>query len=370
MRRGRAVDAVTSAREAPDPDAGWSRSIATFRAALVVPPRTAGLRQKTGVIDAEGAECPEAATWRFDRPITLAPDPVRPNETLDGRWLWAGSLYAHFGHFLVESLSRLWALEALARRPPAGILYVPKRPGQPPELARFQAEVFAALGVDVPVRVAFTPVRVEELVVPGQGFGLGRISRGTPEMRQAMRCRFGAGIAPEGPERLYVSRSRMGVAGGIAGEPALEALLEAEGYEIFHPQEHDIATQIARYKAARCVIISDGSAGHLFAHVGRADQNVAYLARRSHWTQGPTTHIASFCGTPPIMPRTIHREWVAEDAKRHRGVAFSLHDFEALQCCLREAGFVGSGTVWPRLSEEAAEAYVRSVAPQIGFVRA
>jgi hypothetical protein len=358
------------AREAPDPEAGWSRSLAIFGDALVVPPRTAGLRQKTGVIDAGGAACPEAATWRFDRRITLAPDPAVPDGTLDGRWLWAGSLYAHFGHFLVESLSRLWALEALSGRPPDGILYVPKRPRQPPALARFQAEVFAALGVGVPVRVACAPVRVGELVVPGQGFGLGRISRGTPEMRHAMRRRFGAGIAPEGPERLYVSRSRTGAAGGIAGETALEALLAEEGYEIFHPQEHAIATQIARYKAARRVIISDGSAGHLFAHVGRADQRVAYLVRRSHWTEGPTTHIASFCGTPPLVPRTVLREWVAEDAKQHRGVAFALHDFAALQACLREAGFVGSGAAWPGLSEAEAEAYLRAVAPQIGFVRA
>jgi hypothetical protein len=331
------------------------------------PPRTAGLRQKTGVLDETGLARPEAATWRFDRPITLPPDPEEPAGTLDGRWFWAGSLYNHFGHFLVESLSRLWALDAEPGRPPDGVLYVPKRPRQPDALAGFQKDVLAAFGVEVPVRIARAPVRVGALVVAGQGFGLGRISPGTPEMRQAVRRRFGAAIAPDGPERLYVSRSRAGAAGGLAGETMLEALLEAEGYEVFHPQEHGIAVQIARYKAARDIIISDGSAGHLFAYVGRERQRVAYLPRRTVWTEGPTEHIGSFTGVRPLVPGTLVREWVPQDAARHRGASFALHDFAELRSVLREAGFVGPGASWPRMTVEAAEDYLRRVAPQIAF---
>ncbi len=288
-------------------------------------------------------------------------------EELGGCWFWGGSLYNHFGHFLVESLARLWALDEMPGRPPDGILYVPKRPRQPASLAPFQKDVLAAFGVHSPVRVVNRPARVEEIVVAGQGFGLGRIARGTPEMRRAVRRRFGAAIAPAGPERLFVSRSRTGAAGGIAGETILEALLEAEGYEVFHPQENSVDVQIARYKAAQQIIIVDGSAAHLYAYVGRETQQVVYLPRRTTWTEGPTEHIASFAGVRPLVPKTLLREWIPVDTTLYRGVSFALHDLAELQAVLRTAGFVGAGPSWRRIGEEEAEDYVRSVAPQIAF---
>jgi hypothetical protein len=125
--------------------------------------------------------------------------------------------------------------------------------------------------------------------------------------------------------------------------------------------------QIARYKAARDIIISDGSAAHLFAHVGREHQRVAYLPRRTTWTEGPIEHIASFTGTRPLVPDTLRRVWLPKDTKQHRGVVFALHDLTALQTTLRDAGFVNGGVPWPRITEESAEDYLRQMAPQIAF---
>lgn len=352
-------------RSAPDPDRGWSRHTILLTQALVIPPATAGLRQKTGVLDRFGAVRPEAEMWRFDRQITLPPEPASASGHLDGRWLWAGSLYNHFGHFLVESLSRLWAYEAGAGID--GILYVPKRPRQPRSLAPFQEALLAAFGIDADVRIVREPVSCAELLVPGQGFGLGRISRGTPEMRDAARRRFGASIPAHGPERLYVSRSKTGAAGGLICEPLIETLLASEGYAVFHPQDHDIPTQIARYKAADDIIIADGSAAHLYAYVGREDQRIAYLPRRRFWTEGPLEHIASFAGARALVPDTLRQMWLPRQEKRHRGVAFALHDLAALQTTLGEAGLVAGGPPWPTISEVMAEGYLRQVAPQIAF---
>lgn len=204
-------------------------------------------------------------------------------------------------------------------------------------------------------------------MIPGQGLGLGRIIRGTTEMREAVKRRFGTSIPPEGPERLFDSRSKTGAAGGLICETLIESLLLSEGYEVFHPQEHDIATQIARYKAAKSIIVSDGSAGHLYAYVGQENQQVVYLQRRTIWSDGPIDQITSFTGRHPLVPETLRRVWIPKDNKRNRGVAFGLHDLEALQSALREAGFISRGEPWPRITEACAEGYLRHIAPQIEF---
>jgi hypothetical protein len=347
---------------APAPDGGWSGEIVTCAGALVVPPVTSRFRQEAGVFDGSGRYCQHAATWRNDRKMTIEPAEVpAARSEVSGRWLWAGLLFDHFGHFLVESVSRLWGLEHLDQQVD-GICYIPKRHRRPAELHRFQADVFDAFGIGMSVQVVRAPTRFEHLVVPGQAFGLGRMISGTAKMRDAFHRRFGASISAKGPERLYVSRSGLPTQqGGILGETALEQYLVAEGYEIFHPEAHPIATQIARYKAARQVIIADGSAGHLYAYVGRADQKVAYIPRRTFWADGPIDHISHFTGSEVLVPDSIRREWLPHDQKAYRGVAFVVHDFAALQSALAGAGFVGAGPEWTTITNDAALAAIRQM---------
>lgn len=342
----------------PDPDRGWSRGIVTLGDALVVPPDIHGPRQRAGILAAGGGFCHHGANWRFDRRMSYRPSRRQGSvEALAGRWLWGGQIASHFGHFLTESTSRLWALEGGAVD---GVLFIPKQPGDGAVLRGFQRQFFDLLGLTQPVRVAAAAVRVETLVVPGQGFGLGTISRGTPEMRALMRGRFARQVAPEGPERLYLSRSGLGEAGGmVLCERRLEALLEAEGYVVFHPQDHDLATQVARYRAARQIVIADGSAAHLYAMVGRADQQVAFLPRRRTWWEFQVAHITHFCGRAPLVADALAREWLPLRPRRHRHMSFAEFDLPRLGRMLREAGFVAGGD-WPALgSDEVVAAFGR-----------
>lgn len=343
----------------PLPQDSWASQIVTEGNVVVMPADSPRFKQKAGILDVNGRYVAHGATYRFDKAITLRPDPpVMATRELRGRWLWAGVLFDHFGHFLVESMSRLWALHS--GQSFDGICYTPKRPRRKGGLYPFQQEVLTSFGATQPVELIREPTSVETLVVPGQGFGLGSIVHGTPEMRAAVRDHFGTHIPADGPEKLYVSRSGLGQdAGAIMNEAQIEAYLADEGYEIFHPQNHSISVQIARYKAARQVIISDGSAGHLFAYVGREDQDVAYLPRRSFWADGPIDHIAAFSGRAPLELDTLSQEWVPrEKRKEYRGWAFVLHDMKALQDKLASAGFVEAGKPWTRTRRDTVEHYL------------
>ena len=346
----------------PRPEGGWSESITTLQGAVVVPPTESKLVQAAGVLDREGGYCPQGALWRKHRAITTRPGmPDSIGETLPGRWLWGGVLWVHFGHFLVESTARLWALDRLDR-PVDGILFIPKRPRVGDRVMGYQTRFAELMAPGLPLRVAAAPTRVEELVVPGQGFGLGAITAGTRAFRDAIHNRFARDIAPEGPERLYISRSALGLGkGGMLGEERLEDMLEAEGYHIFHPQQHDLPVQIARYKAARQVIAADGSALHLYAMVGRPDQGVAMILRRKSGANNLLAdNVAHFCGCAPLVVEALRTEWVRASRGKSDRLSFGELDHSVIARRLGEAGFVRRGLDWPVLSEAEREGILAS----------
>lgn len=360
----------------PDPAGGWSRATRRVPGAVVLPPATSALVQACGVLDAQGRFCAASATWRGLRATMVAPAaPPAPVAHLAGRHLWCGQLWSHFGHFLCESLARLWALDVLGNDLPDSLVFVPKRPVTADEAAadpapgnavlmRFQRDCLDLLGVTIPVTLIDRPTAVEELIVPGQGFGLGAISTATPEFRAFIGARFAPDVAPEGGERLYLARSALGGReGGALLEERLEENLAREGYEICHPQQHAIADQVARYRAARAVVGLDGSAFHLFAfagqpgQAGRPDRRAAIILRRNSQVYRPlAAHVGAFTGVPPAIIAALSADWVPEGRGRAGRYSFGQLDFPALAAGLHAAGFIAGseGWHWPRWREQKA----------------
>lgn len=347
------TDLGTGPDNEPMPGGGWSEQIVTLRNARVVPPVESALVQKAGILKEDGTYCREGALWRRFRPITIAPDqPKAIRETISGRWLWGGVLWVHFGHFLVESSSRLWALAHLDQ-PVDGVLFIPKRPSVGGETRGFQRDFIDLFAPGMPIRVAAEPSEVEELVVPGQGFGLGQITQGTRKFRSAIHSGFARDVKPEGPGRIYISRSKLGLSkGGLLGEEQMEERLRGEGYEIFHPQEHSLREQLARYKAAKHVIAADGSAIHLYAMVGRPDQKVAIvLRRRSGANNLLASNVAHFCRCNPVVIGALRTEWVPKNKPTSNRNSFGEIDHAVIGRALAQHGFIAPDAQWPVLSD-------------------
>jgi len=320
--------------------------------ALVIPPVVSGLVQACGVMEADGLCLPQSLTWRGQRAMMTAPAlPDGPVKHLAGTHLYGGQLWMHFGHFLCESLSRLWALDAggpVTADRPLSLVFIPKRPDSGAAIKAFQTQFMALLGIELPITVLTSPTQVERLIVPGQGFGLGAIAAGTPEFRAFTRRRMAQDVVARGGPSLYISRSALGgLEGGIALEEALEANLAAAGYEIFHPQQHSLEEQVARYRAASRIVGLDGSAFHMFGFVGRPDQRTAVILRRnSSVYQGLERQITAFTGTPPQIIRAVVADWLPEGKKRAGRYSFGQLDFEAVGAALREGGFIAPDADW------------------------
>lgn len=232
-------------------------------------------------------------------------------EMVPGRWLFAGIGRHHFGHFLVETLTRLWAVGHY-RAELDGIVIVPKRGiDLAPMLERRYASFLALLTDDLPVHLVRHPTRFETLLLPAPGFGHGRWIAGTEIFRDEIRGRIARRIAPEGPEKLYVSRSKLGQSEKrVDEERRIEALLEGAGYTIFHPQKHSIEEQLARYRAATTLVGGDGSAFHLAAFAMPRGARVGLILRRhsERAFRALITQMEAFAGASvhpirAVMPR-------------------------------------------------------------------
>jgi capsular polysaccharide biosynthesis protein len=320
--------------------------------ALIVPfgsDKVKGVRRSAGVLDSAGQTIAMATCWRDSaQAVTKAPPALPATRTLSGKWLFGGMLYAHFGHFLCESTARLWGVSLAPDI--QGVVFLPKpRLGRAKRLVDPLRPWFAMAGVDLPVEAPMEPVHVETLLIPEQGFGTGDMVAGRPEYRDWARRAFGAGIAAEGGEKLYISRSRLySKRGRILGEAAFEAMLADHGYDIFHPQDHAIDVQVARYKAARQLISTDCSALHLAAFFAEPGDQVAILARRPGSTIDDfLAQYHQLVGITPHVTNHLTRIHHLEGARlAQMSEVYAEVDYPAVITDLATGGFVPPGTQW------------------------
>jgi len=326
--------------------------------AIVVPPPKENVNrsvQKSGVLDADGGFVANSITWRNRSQVNTEPPMPTADEIgeLSGRFMFAGPLFGHFGHFLVESICRLWAVDQL-RGEVDGVIFVPKFQNRPQHVLSVYQPLIEMLGVDIPVHNLEDPTRVETLFVPQQGFGMFEMIEGAPEFREFIGKFAGKSVPAKGPEKIYVSRTALPPQrGSLLGEKRLEELLEAEGYVAFHPQKHSFQEQIEAYRAARYIISIDGSPLHLLALVGDPEQRVACIARRAgDLDQIFARQLKAFQDIETTTISAIVDNWIPETDNRPSRVSFGEVDFSKIYEALRAGGFISSDNTWEAFSDK------------------
>lgn len=330
-----------------------------------------GARRAAALFDAAGRPIPEADCWRWwGDPITTLPDrdPDEVAQHLPGRWLFGGLFYGHFGHMLCESTARLWALDHVPGI--TGILFHPKlRFTHENRMIRDHLALFHAMGLaDLTIRAPQVPVRVDEMVIPEQGFGIGEMAAGRPEYRAFMRDRLSRAAPAEGPENLYISRARLpSKRGSVLLETRIEDLMQAAGYTVFHPQEQPLPVQLSRYRAARRIVALDGSALHLAAMVVQDGAQVAILNR------GPSQNIddyirqfRAFSGISPLRVDAVSDYWFPTGRRVVKRETHALLDLPAAAASLADAGFLPTATHWPAPPADKIAAAVADLETRLG----
>jgi capsular polysaccharide biosynthesis protein len=186
--------------------------------------------------------------------------------TSPGLHYFAGAAFGHFGHFLLEGLSRWWFLALLPEPVRAELRFVlyDEHP-----LHAWQLEVLECLGVATERIVYLTePLRCERMIVPAAAYHL---HRGASFAQRDTWERIGRAFdRGAGPTRVYLSRSRYRHHRALVNETEVERHFQRRGFVVLHPQELPIAEQVAAVRRARLIAGSAGSAMYLsaFAHRG------------------------------------------------------------------------------------------------------
>jgi capsular polysaccharide biosynthesis protein len=253
------------------------------RDALIVPVAP-GPELANGVFRPDGSFCDFSRTRISDDRFT--DPPLRPDraqaDRLKGRYLFAGIGRHHFGHFLMETASRLWALDGRQDLYDGLVILPMPKINLAAVLRRRMMLFFDLMGCNMPLHLISRPMIAEQLDLPAQGFGHAQWAVGHEEFRRFVRHRIARTCAPIGPDKLYVSRRKLSHRfQRLDQEKRIEALMKQAGYTVFHPERHDMQAQCKAYAAAQVIVGGDGSAFHLMPFAVQPDTRIGLIQRRA-----------------------------------------------------------------------------------------
>ncbi len=190
-------------------------------------------------------------------------------------YVYAGIYIRHFGHFTAECIHRLWVLN----RPEfadATVIFVLRNKTVKP--LPFFYEYLKFFGIKNYLLVS-QPTVVEKLVIAEQGSVLRGPVHPAYLKELAVIHKRNERSPSKTPAKIAVMRGHM-PKGRVLGEMALGQYLANQGYVVYKPEEHSLLDQLRTLGQAEKIIITDGSACHLFDLMGPVSADVAFLARR------------------------------------------------------------------------------------------
>ncbi|GBR45988.1 glycosyltransferase 61 family protein [Neokomagataea thailandica] len=225
-----------------------------------------------GVFDASGHLVEASLQPRSDEHNAIAPiqPPERrtPQRTIE-KAIFGGVAFDHFGHFLLESTARLWALSEYK-----DYSWIFLTTGQE-KLPDYQVGFLEILGLNKEkIIVVGDLISVNELFIPHTSFTYHHYAS------SAYRDTFRRAQIPDSgraQRRIFISRKNMKIAMTI-GESDLENVLSDDGWEIVYPELLSPLEQVQIFHEDNIILGLQGSAMHLslFAPPGR---KVIHLCR-------------------------------------------------------------------------------------------
>lgn len=197
-------------------------------------------------------------------------DPARTpvEQRLEGSYAYLGLMRGHFGHFLLESLCRLWYL----LKPDPGVRLLFHGEHGLEQMPSFVRHIFDLLEIDADrVTVVDRVAAIEHLLIPDSSFEIRWKARAAHAAsfaelfdRNLKRCGHEAT-----PERVYLTRRSLDVSDEasarkqVMNEARVERMFAKRGFEVVAPEKLPFPYQIALAGQARHLAGLKGSALHM-----------------------------------------------------------------------------------------------------------
>ncbi len=190
----------------------------------------------------------------------------------DKKIVYCGFILGHWGHFLVESVARIWYF--LKKDETIDEYVFVCRSEEDFQLKGNFLEFFQLLGIADKIRIINRPTRYREIVIPELGYKWQDYY--SQEFKAVFDQIIEAAMAAEestesGCERLFMTRSHLKKAHLYEiGLDYFDKYFSSNDYEIIAPEEHSLSVLIRKLNHAQTVACFSGSLPHnmLFAKEG------------------------------------------------------------------------------------------------------
>lgn len=215
-------------------------------------------------------------------------EPLPVTRKLTGTSIYGGYLFFHFGHFLIESLSRMYAIRQCGNYP---IVFTSPNAIVNANAGAAQKAMFRFLRLENEIVLLTEPTEIENLVMADAGSAVAP-PLFTEEQARALGV-FQAGAHGMEDRKIWLSRSKF-KGGGLENEAAIEAELHAMGWTIVHPEELPYREQARLVSTSRAVAGLDGSAFFSALLADKVLGEMFVFSRRNH--------------IPPILSLALSRK--------------------------------------------------------------
>ena len=261
--------------------------------------------------------------------------PIRYTE-VEGRapddvYIYGGSVFHHYGHFLLSTFCRYWAFESLGMES-LKIVYHGREDSTVLFARPFIAELFGAMGLGPDNFVRFDkPTRIARLIVPCPSFEeTGFAHRAFLRLGHRLGEKLTRNLAAAPSDRpVYLSKARLpsGI-GHLVNEAEFSDILSQHGIDVVYPEQLSLAEQIALFQNRPLVAALTGSALHtsVFAP-GRTIVGMSYVdTLYSSYTMidrmnGTRSHYVYPSNDIELLPRgpTFHLDYRLTDVNKTAG---------------------------------------------------
>jgi hypothetical protein len=233
--------------------------------------------------------------WQDASPVLEAVDPVGPGQLVKKRnlslnpadlanaigrqqggerYIYGGMMKLHYGHYITDTLSRLWQFASERPKPEDRIVFQSycgagawfKRP--------FIRDTLSALGISQSNALVWhRPASVPNFILPQRSFvEQHSVYRAFGELCSRIgRSVLGAAPIVRNHVPVYLSKAALKIGvGQIKNEAIIEAILSAEGVEIVYPEKLEFVDQVRLFSERSQIFGCVGSALHtsVFAQPG------------------------------------------------------------------------------------------------------
>lgn len=201
---------------------------------------------------------PESIRFTLGKQTDLPGANVEPSKKYNFRVIFADLHNPSFGHFLTESLSRLWYAK---EHPELPLVFIHGK-----KLEAYQEELLRLVGIENEKIFVTEPTIFKEVVFPFPGLGLGDylVKQHADFLGFFENKKNKTLISGRKLKKIFLSRTQLnGTRGKSDSDNFIDKLMNDAGFDIFYPEQHSILEQLEEMSQAAIVVGVEGSAMHL-----------------------------------------------------------------------------------------------------------